>query len=104
MYEADRFAKKAGVPQEVMERVITELDKQQDDEPTRTNWEEWIFHPTPSADNRIVELNRKRARGPFGAWHASALALYTSGRLRLPVSRGTCHCRASDAVDDVSGR
>ncbi len=78
VYEADRFAKKAGVPQPIMEEVITELDKQQDDEPTRTNWEEWIFHPTPSADNRIVELTRKRARGPFGAWHASSIALFTS--------------------------
>jgi hypothetical protein len=78
VYEADRFAKKTGVPQEVMEKVITELDKQQDDEPTRSNWEEWIFHPTPSADNRIVELNRKRTRTPFGAWHAFSIALYTS--------------------------
>jgi hypothetical protein len=78
VYEADRFAKKAGVPQDVMEKVITELDKQQDDEPTRSNWEEWIFHPTPSADNRIVELNRKRTRNPFGAWHAFSIALYTS--------------------------
>jgi hypothetical protein len=78
VYEADRFAKKAGVPQDVMETVITELDKQQDDEPTRSRWEEWIFHPTPSADNRIVELSRKRARGPIGAWHASSAALYTS--------------------------
>jgi hypothetical protein len=78
VYEADRFAKKEGASQEILESSIRELDKLQDDEPTRSNWEEWIFHPTPSADNRIGELSRKRARGPFGAWHASSMALYLS--------------------------
>jgi hypothetical protein len=78
VYEADRFAKKEGASQELLETSITTLDKLQDDETTRTRWEEWVFHPTPSVDNRIGELSRKRARGPVGAWHASSMALYLS--------------------------
>ncbi|NWF69342.1 MAG: hypothetical protein HXY40_09665 [Chloroflexi bacterium] len=91
VFEADRFARKAGASQEIMEKIISESDKLQDDEPARSRLIEWIFHPIPSVENRLVELNRKRARGILGAWHAARMALYLSWACLGFMSRAV-HC------------
>lgn len=79
VYEADRFALKAGAPVPTLTEVIETLDKQQDDEPSRNRWIETIFHPIPSVENRIARLHhRHERRRHWGGWHGARMALYLS--------------------------
>ncbi|MBL8154975.1 MAG: hypothetical protein JNM70_12400 [Anaerolineae bacterium] len=82
VYDADRFAHKAGAPVPTLVEVIETLDKQQDDEPSRTRWIETIFHPIPAVENRVDRLHdrhdqHERHRN-WGGWHGARMALYLS--------------------------
>lgn len=54
--------------------TVRRLDLLQDDEPSRVAWIETIFHPVPSADNRLLE---PKSGSPL-AWHAARMTLYLS--------------------------
>lgn len=77
VFEADLFARKAGVPHDVFEALLPELDRRQDDEPARSRLIETIFHPIPSVSRRLERLREKHARA-FGWWHGARMALFLS--------------------------
>jgi Zn-dependent protease with chaperone function len=77
VYEADIFARKAGVPHDAFDVLLPELDRRQDDEPARSRLIETIFHPIPSVSKRLERLNEKHARA-FGWWHGARMALFLS--------------------------
>lgn len=71
---------------------IEQLDKWQDDEPTRAPNVERIFHPVPARGNRLARLVGSSA--PLGAVHAHHLArhaLWLSWGALTPLSRAV-HC------------
>ncbi|MEM9345879.1 MAG: hypothetical protein AAGB26_04595 [Planctomycetota bacterium] len=55
IYTTDEKLKQQGVPQERFEALTHALDQLQDGEPVRGRWVERVFHPIPSASNRITE-------------------------------------------------
>ncbi|MFN0137898.1 MAG: hypothetical protein ACKVS9_17480 [Phycisphaerae bacterium] len=73
VFEADHAAIRRGVSIENLQSTIQQLDRWQDDEPSRSPGIEAIFHPVPSVASRLTRLQRS-ARA-FGAWHAARLAL-----------------------------
>lgn len=77
VFEADLFARKAGVTHDVFEALLPELDRRQDDEPARSRLIETIFHPIPSVSRRLERLREKHARA-FGWWHGARMALFLS--------------------------
>lgn len=77
VYEADLFARRAGVPADLIARTAAEVDRFGDDEPARPGWIEAIFHPVPSVDNRLRHLGNGAHR-PVGAWQAARTALFLS--------------------------
>ena len=83
VFTADRYAASRGIAWEATAR---ELDRQQDDEPSRPKWIERIFHPVPSLTARL----RGGAKGP-GAWQAARLALYLSWSVPGLLGRSV-HC------------
>ncbi|WP_353266601.1 hypothetical protein [Gemmatimonas sp.] len=91
VYAADRSA--ATVHSVAQVRTGIELlDKWQDDEPTRAQNVERIFHPVPSRANRIARLSGTSS--PLGAVHAHHLArhaLWMNWGALTPLSRAV-HC------------
>lgn len=77
VYQVDRFAKKVGIPLEILEHLIVKLDKPQEDEATRSPIMEMLFHPIPSVENRLERLAHK-GTGGWGSWHGARVALYLS--------------------------
>ncbi|MBL8161251.1 MAG: hypothetical protein JNJ61_04640 [Anaerolineae bacterium] len=77
VFEADIFARKAGVPHDVFNVLLPELDRRQDDEPARSRLIETIFHPIPSVSRRLERLHEKHAHA-FGWWHGARMALFLS--------------------------
>lgn len=87
VFTADRFAASQGIAWEAAARA---LDRQQDDEPTRSPWIERIFHPVPALATRLRRTGAGAARGP-GAWQAARLALFLSWSVPGLLSRSV-HC------------
>ncbi|MBZ0285610.1 MAG: hypothetical protein K8L97_33070 [Anaerolineae bacterium] len=90
VYQVDRFAKKAGIPHDVLDQVVIDLDKLQDDEPARSRLVETIFHPIPSVENRLEHLAHK-GTGGWGSWHGARMALFLSWACLGCLSRAV-HC------------
>lgn len=94
VYELDHFAREKGVPEDLLGQTIEELDKLQDDEPSRSRLVETIFHPIPAVSNRQLKLSRKHVgRGGFGAWHGARMALYLSWACMSFLPRAV-HCNS----------
>lgn len=89
--EADRWALEHGASQDALLLTMTELDQFQEDEPSRPAWIERIFHPVPSIENRLRELQSNRKRS--GAWQAARVALYLSWAHLGLLSRAV-HCNS----------
>jgi hypothetical protein len=91
VFEADRYALDKGIPIPVLERAMIDLDRLQDDEPSRSRLIETIFHPIPSVESRIARLANPQK--PRGAWHAARMALYFSWACLGLLSRAV-HCNS----------
>ena len=79
-----------------LREAIAQLDRWQDDEPTRSRRVEAIFHPVPAAANRLARLpaGRPLAIGRVGWWHLHHVArhaLYLGWAGMTPLSRAV-HC------------
>ena len=60
-----------------LSEAVHTLDGLQDDEPERSPGLESIFHPVPSAGNRLRALAKREAMDP-GPWHLARTALFLS--------------------------
>jgi len=79
VHHADLAAVAAGADPLRLAAALEALDRDQDDEPARSEAVEAIFHPIPSLTHRLAVLNGTRAPGSTaGAWHAARVALYLS--------------------------
>jgi hypothetical protein len=73
--EIDQKIRKAGISSNEIDRVTHLLDGLQDDEPSRPPFTETIFHPIPSAHNR---LSGTQSDGVWGAWDAARTTVFLS--------------------------
>jgi hypothetical protein len=80
VHHADLAAVAAGADPLRLAAALEALDHDQDDEPSRSEAVEAIFHPIPSLARRLAVLNGTRAPGPAAGatWHAARVALYLS--------------------------
>lgn len=87
-YAIDEQVLRRGVPDSLLLEALSEIDRNQDDEPQRPAAIETIFHPVPSVNNR-----RSGARGVSGAWHAARMSLFLSWACVGLLSRAV-HCNS----------
>lgn len=73
------------------EHVLLKLDSLQDGEPSRHPWIQRIFHPTPSAHQRLQEMQANSPLNPFPSWHIARRALYLSWPFMNLLNRAV-HC------------
>lgn len=77
VFLGDRLAMQNGVPKETLIHTFRTLDTTQGDEPSRENWNQAIFHPTPSVQSRVDALEAGTVTFP-AAWGTSRMMLYLS--------------------------
>ena len=73
-YAIDRNVVQRGVPSELLMAMLIQIDRLQDDEPTRPAIIETIFHPVPSIENRGLSSEG----GHPVAWHSARMMLFLS--------------------------
>ena len=96
VFEGDAFAANQGVSGATLEMLIRELDRNQDDEPVRSDGIERIFHPIPSVERRLAFIGNPKQRS-IGAWHGARTALYLSWAGIGFLSRAVhCNCGRPD--------
>ena len=88
-YALDRRMVERGIPAELLDDMLTALDRLQDDEPQRATMVESIFHPVPSVANRRAPSG---ATEP-GAWHVARMTLFLSWACMGMLAR-VVHCNA----------
>lgn len=92
---ADRSAAKFN-RNDRLQKAISALDRMQDDEPSRPPLVETIFHPLPSVESRLHQLNAldtgSKSRGAT-PWNSARLSLYLSWAGLNLLSRAV-HCNA----------
>ncbi|MEM6257838.1 MAG: hypothetical protein AAGI37_05945 [Planctomycetota bacterium] len=86
IYTTDEKLKQQGVPPERFEALTHALDQLQDGEPVRGRWVERVFHPIPSASNRIAE---PAATG--GYWDIARTSVYL-GLSSMSLLTRSVHC------------
>ena len=80
VHHADLAAVAGGADPSQLAMALEALERDQDDEPSRSEAVETVFHPIPSLEHRKAVLSGTRAPGPAAgaAWHAARVALYLS--------------------------
>lgn len=75
--------------------AVRELDRLQDDEPSRSAGVQSVFHPVPAVDGRLADLDRAGgAPTPApGLWHVARTALFLS-HVGLSLLPRAVHCNA----------
>lgn len=97
VFEGDGFAINQGIAKDTLEIVIKNLDKNQDDEYTRSEGVEKFFHPIPSVERRLAFINDSKAQHATGAWHGARVALFLSWAGVSFLSRAVhCNCGRPD--------
>lgn len=94
VFAADRYALAEGAEGTVLASAVGQLERDQDDEPSRSRGVETVFHPIPSVERRLVALAHtgQSSRGErWAPWHAARLALYLSWANLSWLSRAV-HC------------
>ncbi len=93
VHHADLGAVAAGADPRRLAVALEALERDQDDEPSRSEAVEAVFHPIPSVEHRKAVLNGTRAPGPAAgaALHAARAALYLSWASGGFLSRAV-HC------------
>jgi hypothetical protein len=89
VFAGDVLALQRGVPPTLLADTILRLERDQDDEISRTRGVETVFHPIPAAARRLDALAEPRAS--WGPWHAARTALYLSWANLSWLSRAV-HC------------
>ncbi len=96
VFEGDTFALQHGAPRMVLENLLRKLDRDQDDEPSRTRSIETCFHPLPSVERRLAFLDTE-GQTQTGAWHGARMAIYLSWAGGSFLSRAVhCNCGRPD--------
>lgn len=96
VFGGDAFALQHGVEKQILHTVIQQLDKDQDDEYSRSRGVETYFHPIPSVERRVTLLN-SGGSPESGAWHAARMAIYLSWAGGSFLSRAVhCNCGRPD--------
>ena len=91
VFGGDQYALQQGVLPELLESVIRKLDRDQDDEPARSERVERTFHPLPSVERRLQSFTTPLTG--FDAWHGARMAIYLSWAGLSFLSRAV-HCNA----------
>jgi len=91
-YEADKLAVELGVSRDLLNQTLSKIDKDLEDEPTRTPIVETIFHPVPTVINRLKKLDRSSGE-ITGAWHSARYAIVLSV-IGLGLLGRAVHCNA----------
>jgi hypothetical protein len=92
VFEADRLALAKGVRKDLLVQTIGMIDKDLEDEPSRSRSVETIFHPIPTVENRIKALEDERDI-TRGGWHAARYAVMLSV-VGLGLLGRAVHCNA----------
>ena len=96
VFEGDAFVMNQGVDKNTLVMLIQDLDKNQDDEPARSDGVEKFFHPIPSVQRRVAFINNPNSHAT-GAWHSARMALYLSWAGISFLSRAVhCNCGRPD--------
>ncbi len=92
--EASRGSGQAADAVAAMGSAIEQLDRWQDDEPTRSRGVETIFHPVPARSTRLARLRGAVVGASVAPWHMHHVArhaLWLSWASLTPLSRAV-HC------------
>jgi hypothetical protein len=89
--EVDHYVLEHNGTMENLVATIQSLDRLQEDEPSRDETVEAIFHPIPCVDKRISCLASSDT-APIGAWYAARFSVYLSGCLSLLSRAVHCNC------------
>ncbi len=89
--EVDHYVLEHNATMENLIATMRSLDRLQEDEPSRNDAVEAIFHPIPCVDNRISSLASSKS-APIGAWYAARFSIYLSGCLSLLSRAVHCNC------------
>ncbi len=89
--EVDHYVLENNATMENLVVTMRSLDRLQEDEPSRNETIETIFHPIPCVDNRISCLASSKT-APIGAWYAARFSIYLSGCLSLLSRAVHCNC------------
>jgi hypothetical protein len=96
VFGGDAFALQHGVEKQELYTIIQQLDRDQDDEYSRSPGVETYFHPLPSVERRVALLDKGVAQ-ENGAWHAARMAIYLSWAGVSFLSRAVhCNCGRPD--------
>ncbi|CAN5281564.1 hypothetical protein BH10CYA1_BH10CYA1_46130 [soil metagenome] len=91
-YEADKLAADRGVSRDLLSQTLSKIDKDLEEEPTRTAIVEAVFHPVPTVINRLRRLDGSSAE-ITGAWHSARYAIVLSV-IGLGLLGRAVHCNA----------
>ena len=86
-YQIDNLVVSQGVSESSLRSALAKLDREQDDEASRTALVETIFHPVPS----LTKRGASNASGRHAAWHAARMTLFLSWCCAGLLSRAV-HC------------
>lgn len=89
VFAGDALARRGGAPRTLLADTIRQLERDQDDEISRSRGVETVFHPVPAAARRLGALDEPRAL--WGPWHAARTALFLSWANLSWLSRAV-HC------------
>ncbi|MBS1992392.1 MAG: hypothetical protein JSS83_17835 [Cyanobacteria bacterium SZAS LIN-3] len=95
VYEADRLAVQDGISEELLEETISKINKNLEDESSRTPVVETIYHPVPTVINRLIQL--RSSATTTGAWQAARYAVVLS-LVGLGLLGRAVHCNAGKPV------
>jgi hypothetical protein len=77
VYSADASLREGGTTRDAFENFLAQ-DLAQSGEVRRSAWVETIFHPLPSAENRMLAWDKEHPSTEYGAWMAARYALFLS--------------------------
>ena len=97
VFGGDAFAMQQGARRLSLETLLRKLDRDQDDEYARSQSVETYFHPLPSVERRLAQLDTGHASPQVGAWHGARMAIYLSWAGVGLLSRAVhCNCGRPD--------
>jgi hypothetical protein len=90
VYSADAALREGGTTRDAFENFLAQ-DLAQSGEMRRGTWVETIFHPLPSAENRLLAWDKIHPSTEYGAWMAARYALFLSWPALSLLARAV-HC------------
>ena len=97
VFGGDAFAMQQGARRPSLETLLRKLDRDQDDEYARSQSVETYFHPLPSVERRLAQLDTGQTSPQVGAWQGARMAIYLSWAGIGLLSRAVhCNCGRPD--------